>query len=306
MFWEGLKDMRKLIPVLFALGGFLLIAGLVALLWAPGVVKKTPLDVTSTTKLSGQAEKLNTGTGELESNPVKATSITKSDSKISDDDVVAFTNSSCLLIDRDDPPACVDGQDERLISATTDVFATDRKTALAVNIGKYLPSDAVDHKGLVNKWPFDAEKKTYPYWDGTAGEAVDAKYVRTVTVGGLETYLYRVEVESAPIEIAKGVNGTYDDVKEIYIDPRTGAIIKQVDDQQRSLESGDKVLDLQLAFTDAQVKSNVADAQDDIGTLNLLLKTIPLVGIIGGLICLIGAVLLMVLGGRGAGGTRKA
>ena len=61
--------MRKTIPVLFGLGGFLLIAGFVALLWAPGVVKKTPLDVNSTTHLSGQAEKLNVATGELEANP---------------------------------------------------------------------------------------------------------------------------------------------------------------------------------------------------------------------------------------------
>ncbi len=74
------------------------------LLWAPGVVKKTPLDVNSTTHLSGEAEKLNVATGELESNPVKATSVTKSDSKTSSDTVVAWTNTSCLLIDRDDCP----------------------------------------------------------------------------------------------------------------------------------------------------------------------------------------------------------
>jgi hypothetical protein len=297
--------MRKMIPVLFALGGFLLVAGLVAALWAPGMVKKTPLDVTSVTKLSGQAAKLNTATGELETNPVKAESITKTDSKISDDDVVAWTNSSCLVIDRDDPPPCVDGQDERLISATTDVFATDRVTALAVNTGKYLPADATKHEGVMNKWPFDAEKKTYPYWDGTAGKAVDAKYVRTVTVKGIKTYLYKVEVEAAPIEIAEGVDGTYDDVKEIYVEPKTGAIINQTDDQQRTLENGDKVLDLQLAFTDAQVKTSADDAQDNIGSLTLITKTIPIVGIVGGLICLIGGLVLLVLG-RGNAGTRRA
>jgi hypothetical protein len=297
--------MRKMIPVLFGLGGFLLVAGLVAALWAPGVVKKTPLDVTSVTKLSGQAEKLNPATGELEKNPVKAESVTKTDSKISDDDVVAWTNSSCLVIDRDDPPSCVDGQDDRLISATTDVFATDRVSALAVNTGKYLPADATKHEGLMNKWPFDAEKKTYPYWDGTAGKSVDAKYVRTVNVRGMKTYLYKVEIEGAPIEIAEGVKGTYDDVKEIYVEPRTGAIINQTDDQQRSLDNGDKALDLQLAFTDAQVKSSAADAEDNLSSLNLITKTIPLVGIIGGLICLIGAAVLLVLS-RGNGGARRA
>ena len=49
----------------------------------------------------------------------------------------------------------------------TDDFATDRITALAVNDPQYLPADAAPHEGLINKWPFEAEKKTYPYWDGT-------------------------------------------------------------------------------------------------------------------------------------------
>lgn len=296
--------MQKTIPVLFGLGGFLLIAGLVALLWAPGVVKKTPLDVNSTTHLSGQAEKLNPATGELEANPVKAISVTKSDAKVSDDKVVAWTNSTCLVIDKDDVPDCVDGDDERLISADTDVFATDRKTALAVNDGKYLPAEAVEHEGLVNKWPFDSEKKTYPYWDGTAGKTFDAEYVRTVKVRDLETYMYRVEFQREEIEIAEGIDGTYDDVKEIYVEPKTGSIVNQTDDQQRALADGTKVLDLQLAFTDDQIKTSVDDTNDSLRTLNAITTIVPAVGIVGGLLCLIVGVLLMMR--AGASGQRKA
>lgn len=297
--------MRKIIPVLFGLGGFLLIAGLVALLWAPSAVKKTPVDVNSTTRLSGQAAKLNVATGALESGPVKATLITKSDSKVSDDSVAAFTSSSCLVVDKGNPGDCVDGQDPRLIAASTDVFATDRSSALAVNTSKYLPPDAADHQGLVVKWPFDAEKKTYPYWDDTAGKAVDAKYVRTVNLKGLETYLYQVDLKKEPIDIADGVKGTYDDAKQIYVEPKTGMIVDQRDDQQRALDSGAKVLDLQLALTDDQVRSNVKEADANVGSLTLLTKTIPLVGIIGGLLCLIGAAVLLLLG-RGNKGARSA
>jgi hypothetical protein len=286
--------MRKTIPVLFGLGGFLLVAGLVCWIWAPGVVKKTPIDVNSTTHLSGQAEKLNAATGDLESNPVKATSVTKTDSKASDDKTVVWTNSTCLVIDKDDVTDCVDGDDPRLVSASTDVFATDRKTALAVNADKHLPADAVEHHGLVNKFPFDSEKKTYPYWDGTVGKAVDAKYQRTVEVRGTKTYVYTVTTKGAQIDIAEGVKGTYDDLTTIYVEPRTGAILNQTDDQQRYLEDGDKVLDLQLAFTDAQVKKSVDDLQSDLGLLTLVDKTVPLVGIIGGLICLGGALFLLV------------
>jgi len=292
--------MRKFVPVLFGLGGFLLVAGLVAALWAPGRVEKTPLDVNSTTRLSGQAQKLNTASGQLESNAVKAVSITKADSKVSDGSVVSFTNSSCLVIDTGNPPACVDGKDPRLVSASTDVFATNRATALSVNSGKYLPSDATPHQGLVNKWPFNAQKRTYPYWDGTAGKAVDAAYKRTTTLRGLQVYVYEVSVSRAPIDIAEGIKGTYDDSKQIFVDPRTGTIIDQKDSQQRALESGQKVLDLKLDFTDQQVAANVKDTQDNIKQLDLVTRTVPLVGIVGGLVCLVLATVLLVLRRRRA------
>lgn len=296
--------MRKSVPVLFGLAGFLVAAALVALIWAPGVVKRTPIENDATTRLTGEAAKLDTATGELVPNKVKATSITKSDTKVSDDKVVAFTNSSCLLVDTDDAPDCVDGKDQRLISASTDVFATDRKTALAVNSDKYLPADAVDHDGLINKWPFDAEKKTYPYWDGTVGKAVDAVYDRTEKLDGLETYVYKVVVQDASIDIAKGVQGTYDDLKEIYIEPKTGKIIHQTDNQQRALADGTQALDLQLAFTDDQVKENVDDAQDSIGSLKLITTTIPLVGLIGGGLCLLAGIALLLSSRKGARAAR--
>lgn len=294
--------MRKIIPLCFGLGGFLLVAGLVALLWAPGAVKKTPLDVNSTTRLSGQAAKLNPVSGQIVTTPVKATSVTKADSKVSDDDVVAFTNSSCLVIAQGEVPDCVAGDDPRLISASTDVFATDRETALAVNTSKYLPADATKHEGVINKWPFGADKKTYPYWDDVVGKAVDAVYARTSEVKGLRTYVYKVSIKDAPIEIADGVSGTYDDAKEIYIEPKTGAIINQTDDQQRTLADGTKALDLQLAFTDAQVKANVDDAEKNVGSLDLITRTVPLVGLVGGAVLVL-AGLFLAMSGRG---TRKA
>lgn len=292
--------MRKIVPVLFGLGGFLLVAGLVALLWAPGVVKKTPVDVDTTTHLSGTVSKLNVATGTMETNPVKVTSITKADSKHSDNDVVAFTNSTCVVIDTDNPPDCVNGDDPRLVTATTDVFATNRRTAIAVNSSKYLPANAEDHEGLVNKWPFDSAKKTYPYWEGTLGKAVPAKYDRTVYLRGVKNYVYKVETKGAQIDVAEGVPGTYDDVKEIYVEPRTGAILNQTESQQRALADGTQVLDLKIAFTDAQVKTSVDDVKGNLGSLSLIVTVLPLVGIGGGVLVLLVAVLLLLSGRRRA------
>ena len=64
------------------------------------------------------------------------------------------------------------------MTAGTDRFATDRVTAVAVNDEKYVGVGAEPHEGLVNKFPFDVEQKTYPIWDGLLGRAVEATFVR--------------------------------------------------------------------------------------------------------------------------------
>ena len=53
--------------VVFGLGGFLVVAGLLGLVWAPGVVEKTPVDVKTITYLDGEAGKLDASTITIES-----------------------------------------------------------------------------------------------------------------------------------------------------------------------------------------------------------------------------------------------
>jgi hypothetical protein len=173
-------------------------------------------------------------------------------------------------------------------------------TAYAVNEAKYLPDDAIPHEGIVNKFPFDTETKTYQYWDGTLGAAVPAVFDSTVTVDGVKTYKFVVTIEGADIDVAEGVPGTYDSVKEMFVEPRTGAIINQTEDQQRFLADGTQALDLQLAFTGPQVDQFAADAKDNIGLLDLLTRTVPLIGFIGGGLLLILGLLLAVRGGGAA------
>lgn len=287
--------MRKIIGwVLLALGAFLLVIGLMASFWAPGQVKRTPLDTNSTTRLAGTADKLNPATGEVESLDVKATSITKADSKRSDDEVVVFVNTLCLVIDEGDVPDCVDADDPegRLISASTDVFATDRSSAMAVN-GEFLPAGAEEKEGLINKWPFDAEKKTYAYWDGLLGAPVDAVYDSTETIEGLETYKYHVVIDEEPTEVVDGVEGVYTQDKYLWIDPVTGSIINQTQQELRALEDGSTLLDLDLGFTEEQVSDNVESAKDSGGTIELITRTVPLIGFIGGGLALLAGAFLV-------------
>ncbi|ANH40064.1 hypothetical protein I601_3658 [Nocardioides dokdonensis FR1436] len=294
--------MRKILgPVLLGLGGFLLIAGLLGLVWAPGVVKKTPLQVETVTYLDGEAGKIDTSTGDLVENPIYAISDTRTDTELSTDDTVAWVSSSCVMIDRGEEPECVDGSED-MITASVDVFASDRVTALADNESLDLPADAVPHEGLINKFPFDTEKKTYPYWDGTTGQAVEAVYDRTEDLQGTETYVFTVNVDEAPIDIAEGTPGTYTTAKEIYVEPQTGAILNQTEDQQRYLENGTPVLDLQLAFTEDQITQSLDDNAGDRLLLDALTVWLPIVGFVGGALALVAGFLLMRGGKRSGNG----
>jgi hypothetical protein len=291
---------RKIVGwVLLALGAFLLVIGLMASFWAPGQVKRAPLDTDTTTYLTGDADKLDPASGDVDNIPVKATSITQADSKRSDDEVIVFVNSVCLVIDEGDVPDCVDADDpeKRLVTASTDVFATDRYDAMAVN-GEYLPAGAEEKEGLINKWPFDSEKKDYPYWDGLLNAAVDATYEGTETIDGLETYKFRELVEEEPAEVVEGVQGIYSQDKYIWIEPISGKIIDQTQHEVRQLEDGSTVLDMNLSFTDETVADNIDYAKDSVDTIELVTRTVPLVGYIGGAIALLAGAFLVFAGGR--------
>ena len=186
--------------VVFGLGGFLVVAGLLGLVWAPGVVEKTPVDVKTSTYLDGEAGKLDASTGELVRNPIFAISDTRTDSDVSTDDVVAWVSTSCVMIDRGGERECVDGSAD-MITASVDVFATDRVTGEAVNEGVDLPADATPHEGLVNKWPFNAEQTTYPYWDGTLGRTVDAVYDRTEEYVAANGHTRLVDLTTHPSDL---------------------------------------------------------------------------------------------------------
>ncbi len=147
---------------------------------------------------------------------------------------------------------------------------------------KYLPPSAEEKEGLVNKWPFEAEKKTYQYWDGFAGEAVDATYDRTEQVDGLETYVYKIVVDDAPIEVSDGVQGTYSTDREIWVDPTTGAIVNQFETQERLDGDGNVFLALDYGFTDEQIADNAETSKSNAGSLNLISNTVPLIGWIVG------------------------
>lgn len=297
--------MRKTVgSVLLGLAGFLITAALLAAFYVPGQVEKTPLDVNSTTRLSGNAAALPSG----EPGAVRAVSRTVADGTASDGGVVVFDTFSCLMRDVPGAPDCTQdtGAGSPLVTAGTDRFATDRKTAEAVNDEKYVGAAAEPHEGVVNKWPFHPEQKTYKYWDGLLGRAVDATFAGEEEIDGLPVYKYQIQLSDEAAEISKGISGLYSTDKTLWIDKGTGAIIDQTEKQQRKLDSGTTVLDLDFGFTDETVAANVEDAKANNSQLSLVGSAPLFLGILG-VVALLGG-LFLTLAGRstenGGGGPR--
>jgi hypothetical protein len=85
--------------------------------------------------------------------------------------------------------------------------------------------------------------------------------------------------------------------KTMWIEPTTGQIVDQEQHDVRAV-NGKNLLDVELSFTDAQVKTNADDASTNASSLELLTKTVPVVGLVGGVLLIALGVLLLVLGRR--------
>lgn len=264
---EEFRMRRNVGLVLAGVFGFFLMVGLLAQFYAPGVLKKTPLNVDSVTNLVGTVVYL----GE-ERAPAKVWQKTRSIGDASTDEVVVFENFTCIMKNPDgtapDAPVCLDEGDDRLVNAGGSRFATDRETGEAVNDPELTGSQG-QQEGLVNKFPFDVEQRAYPIWDSVLGRSVEAQFVGEEVIDGLTTYKFQITVDNEPAEVAAGTQGQYSDDKTMWIDPVTGAIMAQTERQVRMVDDY-TALDLDMAFTDESIAANVEDAKANGSQLSLL------------------------------------
>jgi hypothetical protein len=277
--------MRRLIgPVVSFLGAFLVAVALFAQFYMSTALLKTPLDVDEIIAVDGTAQ-VPDAKGNVQETPVLAWSVYHVDTTLSDSKVVSFQNSQCLVKDIGNPTGCVSSDDpqDRLLSATTDNYATDRRTAESLNDPKYVPAGSVPHSGVINKWPFLAEKKTYTYWDDSLQKGVQATYAGTDKLDGHQVYVYDVQVPKTEMDVAEGVKGYYTDDKQLYVDQLTGSVVNQVEHQVRTDLDGNPVIDLHIQFTDAQVKKLIDEARTADGQLTLIRKIVPIVGYVVGI-----------------------
>lgn len=173
---------------------------------------------------------------------------------------------------------------------------------------------------LVLKFPFGTEQKSYQIWDGTLGAAVKAEYRGKAQVGGVDAYRFEVKVPDTVIgtqeviattigleqEGVVDADRTYGVDRTLYVEPRTGQILNDVQDVRDTLtREGAVVRTLfsgKLAYTDEQVRANADKYGDRAATLKRVQITLPLIaGILGLLLIGGGAVLLR----GGAAGSRR-
>lgn len=282
--------------VLAGLGAFLIVAGALAMFYLPGQLEKAPTDTDEVTNLDG--------IGLLPANFADPTNLaqvnvqvfkpTKADQGASTSDVVVYDTSQCLVVDDGNLDGCVTADDPagRLVSIITDRFATNRVTGMAVNDPKYVGVDAVPHEGLVNKFPFNTEKKTYPMWDGVVGKAVDATYEGTDTINGLDVYLFKTSIEASDVEVLSGIQGRYVDEATYYVEPKTGAIQNKVEHQERYLGEDQLFLQLDVKFTDDQIKETVDSTQSSLTMLNAVTLIFPIIAYVLGAVLIVLAVVI--------------
>jgi hypothetical protein len=166
---------------------------------------------------------------------------------------------------------------------------------MAVDDPEYVTNDP-PVEGLTNKWPFYPKNISYPVWDDTSKQATPAEYVGDVTVQGLKCKQYHQLITGVEINLGNDIMADYT-LDEVYtIDAVTGKIInQQLRDKRTLVDGGATALDLTVQYTQDTITENVDYAKDSGKQLKLVTKTLPVVGLVAGLVCLAIGIPLLVI-----------
>jgi hypothetical protein len=221
-------------------------------------------------------------------------------------------------------------EDERgtLINAIEQWVCVDRRTAEGqqdceqqkIDDGTTEATD-VDQRGLQYKFPFDTQRKDYEFFDVTLRKALPISYDGEESVNGLATYRFVQTIDPVKLE-SREVPGTlfggeagnitvdrmYQNTRRIWVEPRTGQIVKGEEEQKQFLRGPNNrefvVLGGTLAWTPQTVQRQVDAARDASDQLVLLTRTGPIVlWTVGGLM-VIGGLLLLLMRPGGSSASR--
>jgi hypothetical protein len=289
--------------LLIGLGAFALLLTILLPTVVVARSKKTPLDLDITQISSGPATILDATTNQTKNVRLRATRTVKTDTKASDGTNTTVFETLCIVIvDAASTPNCVKAPDPRLLSVTTDRVTADRKTAEAVHVAKYneqinkkstFNGQAVRHVGMAYKWPIDAKKKTYQFFQPDLNKAFPAVYSGTDKIKGLTVYKYVCATGPQPFKLQGLFDGTYDDTRTVWVEPRTGAIIDGTERQVQKIATGVVALQTTLTFEQSAVDYQSNYAKDKIAKLRVAQLWGPLVTAVLAVVAFLGAFLLL-------------
>jgi hypothetical protein len=191
---------------------------------------------------------------------------------------------------------------------------------------------ALPHEGLAYRFPFDTEKKTYPYFDPIAQKAFDANYDGEEDINGLTTYRFTQNVGydadgklAEPVKYASLYDNDIDSEvtaraaqwgvpaedpyepitmtryyaaqRTFWVDPVTGTIVKAKEHgyhyyARDALKPEVTFADFTVTSTEETVENQVAAARDEADNLALWSRILPITFAGLGLVTLVGGVLL--------------
>jgi hypothetical protein len=314
---NGGAEMRRVSAIVLIIVG---IAAVVVAVLVPTVgvhrYKKAPLDVNVTEISAGSARILDAQSGQTRVVPVRSTRVVKTDKSASNATNTTVDATRAVVIVQGSTPNFPAKSDPRVLSLSTDRVTQNRRSGQSVHVPAWREAvngiTSARHVGLSYRWPIDAKKKTYLFFQPDIAQAFPAIYEGTARVEGLTVYRYRSDtgVRTALLNgqrfLVNGkLPGSYQDVRTVWVEPRTGVIVKGTEHQVLRIDSpvnpnGIVAFDARLTFGRAVITSQANYAKDKLSQLRWLQLWIPIgTGVIA-LAAFAGAFLLL-RSGRAAG-----
>ncbi len=300
--------------ILLGTGVFLLVLAPLLVSYVSPRAKKNPIDISTTTVFTGTGSYFDTKSLELaRDKPLTITRQVRGDVADSVRSGRAVWDVS-TSIDTEETLPAADTTDS--LQWTLERWVTDRRTNEPVHCCKEQP--VFDGEAYL-KFPFDVEKRTYRWWDGTLGSTVSLRFSGTKKIQGYEGYRFTGTVAPAKTG-TRMVPGRLVGLPErgqvlaeewyanhgveLVVDRRTGRIVNAAIGPRKTLRApgGKKdalvLLDSRrMEFTPATQRAQVAQAGTDSEKLRLVGETLPVGGGAAG-IALAGSGLFLVVRGR--------
>ncbi len=330
---------------LLGLGAAMLIAALLLSTYTAGKIKKIPLDLDTTLISDGTGAALDPASllGErfiIDKNvPLVSQQQVSVESPANADVVTLQVGTTVRRTDKQ--------QDNGLLLAMVDTVTLNRGTAMAVSDDTH-PGGAVQkprtiedtkpptnialpHDGLSYRFPFNTEKKTYPFFDPIAQQAYDANYEGEEDVNGLTTYRFTQNVgydsdgkladplkyaslydndEDGEVTARASLWGLPGDPEEpitmtrfyaaqrtFWVDPVSGTIVKAEEHANHyyardPLKPEMALADYTVTSNESTVEQQVAAARDERDRVALWSRILPITFTAVGLVSLVAGALL--------------